>query len=257
MKLRTLHLAGLLLAATFSAQAITINLLDPANNQLYNTGVDSSGFALANNSIDSHYQWLNKPGTNPDTSSYAWNSVDWPIQGGSFWRLNSVGVAGDPDSVWIAPAPAVSGTTDNFSPGNYAVTTTLNLPNLNGLLYWNLLVQGTLWADNRVNSVELFGPGGGPAISTSAIAGATNLDFRLDRGRTFGFNLTNLSAGIYTIQFNLVNTAGATGNPTGLHVRWSEGSATGVVPEPGTYVLMATVGLALFLLSRRRRFQGA
>lgn len=254
MSLRVLILAGLLVVASFSTSAITIDLLDPANNQLYNTGVNSSGIALANNSVDAHYQWLNKPGTNPDTNAYAWRDVDWPIQGGNLWRLNSIGVAGEPDSVWIAPAPAVTGTNDNFSPGNYAITTTFNLPNLSGLLGYELILQGTLWSDNRVNSVQLYGPGGGPALSTSAIAG-TDQDYRLVNGRTFGFNLSNLTAGIYTIQFNLVNAAGASRNPAGLHVRWSEGLATGVVPEPGTYVLMATVGLALFLLSRWRRFQ--
>lgn len=253
MKLRTLTLLGFLLAAAFSAQAITINLLDPANNQLYNTGVSSTGTILGNNVVDSHYQWLNKPGQNPDTLAYTWdNANDWPITGQpNLWRTNVNGVSGELDSAWIAPALTSPRVTDDFAAGNYAVTTQFTLI---GKPFWDLNLSGLVWADNTATSVELYGPGGGGPIAVSTIVNPTSLNYRLANSRAFGFNLGALAPGTYTIQFNLVNDPAGPPNPTGLHVRWSEGLAVGT-PEPAAFAFMATAGLVLFLLSRRRRSQ--
>ncbi|MCS7044138.1 MAG: PEP-CTERM sorting domain-containing protein [Bryobacteraceae bacterium] len=233
----------------------TINLLTPGQSySLYNTGVDSSGTALVGLVQDPHYKDLGYGG---DSKTYASRNVAWRSD-----------ITSGPNQVrWITPGSG--GGNQNFPAGDYVFYTTFTLPNT--FSFWNVSMTALVWADNIPVSVELkqgatlfasfnsfpFPPNGpngagefgyrGPGTpgcpGASCYAGGVG---------TLTYNW--LPAGSYDVVFTVQNIplAGRPyDNPTGLWVQWQSGSAIGV-PEPGTYALMGTVGLALYLLRRRK-----
>ncbi|MCL4793546.1 MAG: PEP-CTERM sorting domain-containing protein [Bryobacteraceae bacterium] len=240
-----LTLLGAIVLSGSPMLAITIDLLDVNNRQLWNTGFNSSfspGTAPGGQQ-DSNYTW-----TVGSVSSPAVVTSSLPIPP---WNPNSLGTNTPNDYKWISPQA------NNLGPGQTTaqVSTTFTL---SGAPKWILELDGRLWADNEIlnNTVYLIGPNSEVYTATVPAPARTSqgygLAFQPNYQGFFSFGtLTGLNPGTYTIRFDVFNDADAP-NPTGLQVAWSKGLATGV-PEPGAYLLMGTIGGALFLLNRRRR----
>jgi hypothetical protein len=241
---------GLTLAFAGTGWGYTINLL--TYNQpytLYNTGVNNSGAALTGTVVDLHYTDNDWAGSNATYTSRnaAWRS---DITSG----LNQVR--------WITPGSG--GGTQAVDAGTNYFYTNFTLPT--DYPAWNVTMTAYVWADNNPNRISImdvttelafvvppqppksgecgykgFGSGSSPSCgSFPDYSGGPN---------TLSYNGL-LGGKTYTIRFEVVNQ-GSSPNPAGLWVQWVSASATGV-PEPSTYALMGTVGLALYLLRRRK-----
>ncbi len=236
-------LLGALALSAVSGFAITIDLLDVNNRQLWNTGFNAGSLpgTAPGGQQDANYIWTVGNVSNPAVVT---NSIP------GLWNPNSTGTGTPDDYKWISPQA------NNSAPGQTLaqVTTTFTL---SGAPKWILELEGRLWADNEIenNTVYLIGPNNevytatvpDPARDTNGYGQA----FRSTYQGFFSFGtLTGLSEGTYTIRFDVFNDA-FNNNPTGLQVAWSKGLATGV-PEPGAYLLMGTIGGVLFFLKRRR-----
>jgi hypothetical protein len=127
-----------------------------------------------------------------------------------------------------------------------------------------------VWADNDPNRISIMdgttelafvvppqplnngecgykGPGSG-----SPSCGSRDPDVNAYSGGPNTLSYNGLLGGrTYTIRFEVINQ-GTSATPAGLWVQWQSAFATGV-PEPSTYALMGTVGLALYLLRRRKK----
>lgn len=253
MTRRLMSLVALLAALSVVGWGYTINLLTVGQTYtLYNTGVNNSGLALSGTVVDSHYTDNNWAGSNQTFTSRnpAWRS---DITTGS----NQVR--------WITPGSG--GGTQNVAPGTIYFYTNFELPTT--YPFWNVTMTALVWADNDPNSMALLdgstvltsvalpqpfnGPNGageygyrGPGSTVSCPGDVTCYS-----GGPATLSYNGLVGGkTYTIRFEVMNI-GSSANPAGLWVQWQSASALGV-PEPGTYALMGTVGLALYLLRRRK-----
>jgi hypothetical protein len=243
-------LIGLTLASAGIGWGYTINLL--TYNQpytLYNTGVDNFGNALSTGSSDPHYTDNNWAGSN---ATY--------VRRHTAWRSDIT--SGSGQVRWITPTSAVSGgNPGGVDPGTISFYTNFTLPT--DYPFWNVTMTAYVWADNDPNRISIMdgttelvyvippnpasngecgykGPGSNAPWCSDYSGGPNTLTYNgLVGGKT------------YTIRFEVLNL-GSSVNPAGLWVQWVSGSATGV-PEPSTYALMGTVGLALYLLRRRKK----
>lgn len=250
---RVLMLAAVLVAASVAGWGYTINLLTYGQPYtLYNTGVNNSGTALSGLVTDPHYTDNNWDGS---TDTYASRHTAW----------RSDITTGSGQVRWITPGSG--GGTQNVAPGTNYFYTNFTLPT--DYPFWNVTMSALVWADNDPNRISLMdgttelayvvppqpnpittgecgfkGPGsnigGGTCASVAAYSGGPNtLSYNgLVGGRT------------YTIRFEVINLT-SSDNPAGLWVQWQSATAEGV-PEPATYALMGSVGLALYLLRRRK-----
>lgn len=137
---------------------------------------------------------------------------------------------------WIT---AVNGSNGNESAPvgvvNYSTTFTLSE------IATVATLTGNFWSDNRVLSIILNGV-------TTIYANNTGLASQFNGSGVALNQLVNLKAGSNTLEFNVQNDSGGSGNPAGLRF-------TGVfsaVPEPGTWMLMM-LGLGAVGFSMRRR----
>ncbi|MGC8761088.1 MAG: PEP-CTERM sorting domain-containing protein, partial [Bryobacteraceae bacterium] len=133
--------------------------------------------------------------------------------------------------------------------GYFSYYTTFMLPT--SYPGWNITLNVSFWADNRPEAIKIY------SGSTELASVSTNYTGILGHRSTYGggphtLSVLGLAPGTYTIRFDTYNAKGSSGNPTGLLVRFNEATALGV-PEPSTYALMGTVGLALYLLRRRKK----
>ncbi len=203
-----LTLASMSVCAVSEAATIT---------NLYNTGVNNAGAALAANVVDPHYLIT----ISPSGPSLARTVIDtaFPFPP---W------VANNAFSRWIGPAA------NSFGPaGTYRYRTTFTLPANANLSTVN--VNG-LWGTDD-NSLSML-INGNP---TGNVSGGFNVltPFTINSGFVLGTNV---------LTFTLNNAGG----PTGLRVDRVVGTYQ-IIPEPATLFLALTAAaLSLATLQRRR-----
>jgi hypothetical protein len=254
---RLVSLVAMLAALGVVGWGYTINLLTVGQPYtLYNTGVDNSGLALSGTVVDPHYTDNNWAGSNATFTSRndAWRSdITTGLYNANDGPNNPVR--------WITPGSGGGG--QAVDAGTIYFYTNFTLPTTYPL--WNVVMSVLVWADNTPTRISLMdgstelastvpptpsnsGECGyvGPGSSTGACSGGAAYS-----GGPNSLSYNGLIGGqTYSIRFEVINQ-GSSGNPAGLWVQWQSASAEGV-PEPGTYALMGTVGLALYLLRRRK-----
>ena len=193
---------------------------------IFNTGVDASGFVLANGTLgDPHYTLTTAPGGT--TSLRIMTSVGgFPI--GPWLGDNTL-------STWIGPD---NDTQANGPAGNYTYRTTFDLT---GLTPGTANLTGQWATDNP--GVDILLNGVSTGITASGFTSWT------------GFTLSSgFVAGVNTLDFVVNNQGG----PTGLRVEISgtASSAGTATPEPTAFLLL-TGGLAGLALLRRRTLKPA
>lgn len=208
-------LAVLATAAVAPAGAATITTL-------FNTGVDASGAAIADNAVDAHWVLASASPT------YA-GAVNGQFPIGP-WLANTA------TSRWISPLPnAGTYPFDSVSDGVYTYSETFSLA---GYQAATASFTGQFASDNTVDSIKLNG-------TTLAGSGGSFTSYQSfdSAGATF-------NAGLNTLTFVVRNFASTNSNPTGLRVEVT-GSAA-VVPEPALWAMMV-VGFGLVGAATRRR----
>ncbi len=242
---RVLMLVALLAVASVAGWGYTINLLNVANG-VWNTGWTSAGVYGTNDAEDGHYTWTRwTDSTRTSVHSYGTafiiNDSDFPM---TAWRPNIENTA-----AWVSTE---DGPPNINSEAWYSYYTTFTLPNTYS--FWNVNMAVDVWADNQPQFIGLYS---GTSLLASATPATTN---NLGHTSTYDSSTSSnglpitanlLAPGTYTIRFDVYNAPGGIGNPTGLFVLFHSATAEGV-PEPATYALMGTVGLALYLLRRRK-----
>jgi hypothetical protein len=202
---------GLLGCSVLSAETIAV----------FNTGV-----GLANGVVDPHWQFTDGNG---DAFVFA-NAGQFPF---GYWADNN-GV-----SQWIAPnAAPPGGALPTYPPGSYPVFTTFVLPASPGL--WFVRLVGRVLSDNSISQIRL----------DSTVIPFTQEGYRDYNWGTFEIS-QNLAPGTHSLTFDLVNSDGDTGNPTGIRVEFTDATAT---PEPASALLIGCgiAALAAFKLRRRK-----
>jgi hypothetical protein len=189
-----------------------------ASIQIYNTGVDSSGNALAIGSVDPHYA-----DTNPANTVY----VQYL---GYAWLLPTSTVQ------WIAPDTSNG---QSYSGGNYALDYRTSI-DLTGFDPASVSIIGGWATDNQGTNILVNGHAtgfGSPSYSSLA-------PFTLSGSSGF------FTSGINTIDFQWNNQGG----PGAVMVAFTSATANaaGNAPEPASFVLFGA-GLAGFAALRRRR----
>jgi hypothetical protein len=242
-----MSLLGLLLVVSVVGWGYTINLLGIPNG-LWNTGYRADGEYGSNGDPDAHYTWVRwqESARLNITDSGIARIIDvapnFPMPP---WRDNINNVA-----AWVSYQ---SGPPNLNQEAWFSYYTSFNLPAT--FPFWNVALTLNVWADNVPEFIGLYNSGG--ALLSSAFpappSGTPPEGFR-DTYNSGGLmlNALGLVPGTYTLRFDVYNAPGSRFNPTGLFVLFDDSSRATGVPEPATYALMGTVGLALYLLRRRK-----
>lgn len=187
--------------------------------------------ALAAVSIDVS---TGKPGQGSNSN----RDINWLVSGGavqggpeqayiptlvfSTWAGGASNPATADGARWITPT---SNGRESLPVGTYTYTTAFELPDITQLV--DLMLSGTFWADNRVQSISING-------ITTAYASTYPGNAFGDPGATFA--LTNgFRTGTNNLTVNVRN-AGTAANATGF--RLAAFVTASAVPEPGTWMLM-------------------
>lgn len=213
-----------LLACTFVA---TVSAQTLASIGLYDTGTLLNG---AN-----PYVLRTAPAGNYHL--YVPDSTAWPINGP--WIDNTASTR------WLAvysgnTAPT-SGDVPTVAAGSYTIRLTFNL---GAYKPSDVRFGFTAAADNTL-AVSL---NGSALTNLGTPVGDTN--YGSLGSYVYSVNGTGLLAGSNYIDFMVTNSAGATGNPAGLFVDFTNLT---VVPEPATYALLLGAGTMAVVWVRRRR----
>ncbi len=163
---------------------------------LFNTGVNASHDALADNATDTHYSGFTKP------------NGTFPLNG--TWVSNSSTVR------WVSKA------VDNAEGvGNFTYSLTFTIPANTRVS--NL--TGAIAADNQVISILVNGQN----------IGFSTPDFSSFSGTTQFVIPQTLTAGATTISFTIYNSLGdPSNNPEGLRVNWLSATINSSTPTPQT-----------------------
>ena len=193
---------------------------------LYNTGVDSLGNALPDNTLDPHYALTSQPSPFSVTASTV--SQGYPLSPNGPW------VADSANSRWI-------GTQLDAPVGNYVYQTTFDLPTNTDLS--SVLLTGE-WATDNQGEIFLNGN------STNNVLGLA--DFQSLNFFTINSGFQN---GINTLDYIVTNSATGGGGPTGLRVANISGNydVTAVPWETDTLSLIGSTtifGLGLWAKSK-------
>jgi hypothetical protein len=215
-----------LAAATFVTLAMA-GMASATPIVIFNTGVDGAGVALADGTVDPHWQIIAGTLAFPGPNAYVSNP-GYPIPP---WTANTAA------SKWISPAAIANQEFGVFDTYIYRITF-----DLTGLIPGSASLSGQWASDNQTMEIRLNGVNilGAPncADSTSDTSCFTTFDpFSIASGFVAGTN---------TLDFVVLNGGG----PSGLRVEVA-GSAD-PVPEPGTLLLLGS-GITGLVLRRRRR----
>lgn len=186
---------------------------------LFNTGVDSFGVPLPDNSIDPHYS-ITFPTAAPGIVAAA--SGGWPIPP---WLGDNT------TSAWVTPATDTRGPHDKV----YHYTTTFDLT---GMDPSSAFISGQ-WAGDD---------GGVGGLSDIILNGNSTLQFPEHFISWTSFSLNSgFISGINTLSFQIKNYGGG---PTGIRVEM-RGKANGV-PEAGSAMVLLGISLMGIETLRRR-----
>ena len=242
MSSRLVILACMIAFSAGSSWGISINLL--TSYSLWNTGWTSGPVYGTNDAQDAHYtwtRWTDSTRTSVLSTGHAYiiNDTQFPFP---FWRPNETNIA-----AWVSTA---GGPPHINQEAWYSFYTSFTLPN--SAPAWDVNLNVSVWADNQPQEIGLYY---GSTLVTSAVPPQEPSSPPTAFTPSYSGGPTTLTAfslmpGTYTIRFDVYNEPGTQFNPTGLYVRFNTATALGV-PEPSTYALLGTVGLALYLLRRR------
>ncbi|MEJ7607917.1 MAG: PEP-CTERM sorting domain-containing protein [Bryobacteraceae bacterium] len=189
---------------------------------LFNTGMG------AETTVDSHYLLITNPGF-PSTDAFVTDSSGFPF---------SPYLANDRTSKFISPQPSYrTGATDVG--GDFTYRTNFDLA---GFDFATAQLSLRFAVDNDLQDILLNGVSTG--ISGSGFSAFSPV-FKINAG---------FQAGVNSLDFVTYNRPQATGNPNALRVEFT-GSDASAVPEPGTWILLASGLSAVVLTSRRLRKQ--
>ncbi len=164
----------------------------------YNTGVDDSGNALPDGTVDAHYKLI----LNPDSASadtFVEDSTVFPIVAGP-WVANNAG------SKWIGPRTETSGAAGAAGAGgDYVYRTVVDLTGFNPA---SVTISGTWSTDNEGLDILINGVSTGQkntaqfpsftpfSITSGFVAGPNTIDFKLNNAAVgyTGLRVDNLRA---------------------------------------------------------------
>jgi hypothetical protein len=200
---------------------------------LYNTGVDSNGLALPNDTIgDPHYTLASVPGGSTDIRVRA--------QAGSGWSWYPY-IADSTSSAWIG---ANNDGTNAGPPGLYDFRTTFSLT---GFDLSSVTINGRWASDNAGVDILLNGHSLGFSIPSY-----DSLGYSFEAFRSFSILQGNpyFIEGVNVLDF-IVNNEGPNTNHMALRVEMLGTGEQTPVPEPST-VLLLSFGLAGLALIRKK-----
>jgi hypothetical protein len=173
---------------------------------------------------------------------------NWTIDGGNAYVTDTSGfpfiaaawLGDDATSSFISPQPSYTGSATDTPDTVFKFDTTFNLPS-----YAVAFLDLRFLVDNHVNTVLLNGHDLG--ISYASATGGDTFNVW---SPTYTVN-RYFQAGTNTLELQVYNAGGTTGNPAGLRVEFLD-SFVGV-PEPGTLASLAGgIGLIALFLRRKR-----
>ncbi len=188
------------------------------------TGLVNTGASSVAGAQDTNYS-LTLPNS---TTTYGYEAPgnDWPI---TPWLANTT------TSQWLMPYAPVQGR-DNHPAGIY---TWLLSFDLTGFKAETASFSGR-WSTDNSGIIKLNG-------TTLANSASTSFEQWKDFSATRGF-----LAGLNTLEFVLTNASGATGNPAGLRVEFTDSNVS-AVPLPAAIWMFGSALLGFMGLSNRRK----
>lgn len=188
------------------------------------TGLTNTGVSVSGN-VDN--AWSITGGASDPTISYpAPAYVNGPHPN---WIPNSA------TSNWITPYDPFNQSTDPSVNGTYHFQTAFTVTGAS----LGAFFTGQFAADNVVSQILL----NGQAIYTGPVSGS-----QFNGWTAFGANTFFLD-GVNTLEFDVVNYAQTSGNPSGLNVQF----LTAAVPEPSTWAMMILGFLGVGFVAYRRK----
>lgn len=200
-------LASVLAAFLSPGQAATVPI--PG---LYNTGVDDLGVLLPAGQADTHYAFTNIDGTASGTGGHGVVTFNGSFPLGSHWLSN------DSTSSWLSPSSDPAESYDPVQTGHYRWTLTFDLT---GHDSQTASFSARFAADNTA-SVKL----NGNLLATISAPFGYGFDHWTDFIASNGFQ-----SGVNTLDFEVINFAQTTGNPTGLRVEFLDSQISSLTEE--------------------------
>ena len=192
---------------------------------------------------------LRADGSNPYsvTSASVSGTFGLYVPASTVWPVNGPWLDNSGTAQWLAlysgtTPPAATAEVPTVPAGDFQIGLTFDLASVSpGAVSFEIQAA----ADNNLSL----------SLNDSALANLGTVDGSTNYGELGHYrylvDATTLRPGLNTLQFTLTNAAGATGNPAGLYVEYSNLT---VIPEPSTYALFLGLG-TLTLAAFTRRFR--